>query len=128
LEKEKGLKGLDRSLRAKLISGCYVGYFLIDALIFSMSSFSMTYILVLGTLCLIAAVGLWSQRKWGLWLAAALSPLTICVGAVTLYAWIGFVGLSLNVYVLMLSIGLLFYSATATILFFYLFANRKLFA
>jgi len=29
---------------------------------------------------------------------------------------------------LMLSIGLLFYSATATILFFYLFANRKLFA
>lgn len=114
-------------MKVKLISGCYIGYSLIDMLISGISGFSMVYIFVFGVLCLIAAIGLWLQRSWGLWLAAALSSLTFFIGAITLYAWIRFVGFYPNLHVLMLSAGLLFYSVIAAILVFYLLANRRLF-
>lgn len=127
MAKKRVEKTTMRSLKAKLISGCYVGYFMIDMLISSTSGFSMIYISVLGVLCLIAAIGLWLQRSWGLWLAAFLSSLTFLVGAVTLYAWIGLVGFSSDLHVLTLSTGLLLYSAIAVIVLLYLFANRRLF-
>jgi len=127
LGKKRGVKPLKPSLKVKLISGCYVGYSVIDMLISGISGFSIFYIFVLGVLCLIAAIGLWLQRSWGLWLAAALSSLTFFIGAITLYAWIRFVGFYPNLHVLMLSAGLLFYSVIAAILVFYLLANRRLF-
>lgn len=127
LGKKRGVKPLKPSLKVKLISGCYVGCSLVDMLISGMSSFSMVYIFVLGVLCLIAAIGLWLQRSWGLWLAVALSSLTFFIGVITLYAWIRFVGFYPNLHVLMLSAGLIFYSVIAAILVFYLLANRRLF-
>jgi len=127
LEKKRGVKPLKSSLKVKLISGCYVGYSLIDMLISGISGFSIFYIFFLGLLCLIAAIGLWLQRSWGLWLATALSSLTFFIGAITLYAWIRFVGFYTGLHYLMLTAGLLFYSMMAAMLVFYLLANRRLF-
>lgn len=126
-EKEKRKEEAVTSRGVRIVSVLYVGYGLVDLIILYVSDFLMVYIGVLGVLCALAAVGLWLLKRWGLWLAVAVAPLTASVAIFTLYSSVGFVGLNPSVYILMLHIALICYAITAVTLFFYLVARQRLF-
>jgi hypothetical protein len=97
----------------------------INLIVFVLSGASMLHMGVLGAVSLVIGVGLFSQRPGFLWLAIALAPLTLAIGVSSLYASIGFFGFNPNQQGLLFNLGLIAYSTTALLLFFYLISKRK---
>lgn len=97
----------------------------INLVVFVLSGASMLHMGVLGAVSLVIGVGLFTRRPWFLWLAIALAPLTLAIGVSSLYASIGFFGFNPNQQGLLFNLGLIAYSTTALLLFFYLISKRK---
>lgn len=110
---------------AKVASVAYIVYGLVDITILAMSGFRMAYIGVLGGLSVATGVGLWSRRRWGLWLSVVVTPLTVCVGIVTLAASVIINGFAVNAKILTLQLSLILYTAVAFILSSHLLTKRR---
>lgn len=110
---------------AKVIPPAYGIYGLVDITILMISSFRLAHIGVLGGLCVATAFGLWSRRRWGLSLSLIVTPLTICVGIVTLAASLTINGIAVNAETLALQSFLIIYTVGASMLSTYMIIKRR---
>lgn len=113
--------------KVTLATVCFFVYGLIDLAIFALSGFSMVYIAVLGIACLVAGMGLWQSKRWGLWLAISTTPITFVAGLYTLLSWISFAGFGSNLNLLLMHLGLILYASASFFLAFYLLAHQHSF-
>jgi len=87
----------------------------------------MVWIGALAILSLIAAYGLFTVRKWSVWLVIGLFFPQVVFGATTLYSSISLYSFHQDVSLLLLDISLVLFIALSLVSFFYLAAKRKTF-
>jgi len=99
----------------------------VDLTVSSLSGFGIIFLEALGLFSLIAAVGVWLRRRWGLWIGVVSDLLTLTVGLVTLYASALYIGTPTDFNALALYLGLAVYSVAALGTLLYLAARRSVF-
>lgn len=123
---QTGVTDVNWKVDAELMIVIAQGLFgVINLIVFVLSGASMLHMGVLGAASLVISVGLFTRRSGFLWLAIAFAPLTLAIGVSSLYASIGFLGFNPNTQGLLFNLGLIAYSTTALLLFFYLISKRK---
>lgn len=107
-----------------LLIACYILISIFNLGFAASSSFRLVYLVVLAVLGLLVAYGLFRLKRSGLWLAVAVSILSITVGITTLYASVMISSGDLA----LLNVTLLGYIALNIIALFYLCVKRKIFS
>jgi hypothetical protein len=116
-----------RPVRARglfLLIACYALLSVFDLGFVATSDFRLVYLVLLAVLGLLATYGLFMLKRWGLWLAVAVSILGITVGIATLYASVIFLSGDST----LLNTILTGYTALNIISLLYLCVKRKLFS
>jgi len=116
-----------RPVRARglfLLMACYALLSVFDLGFVATSDFRLVYLVLLAVLGLLATYGLFMLKRWGLWLAVAVSILGITVGIATLYASVIFLSGDLT----LLNTVLIGYIALNIIALLYLCVKRKIFS
>lgn len=99
----------------------------VDLAVASASGFDMAFLEALGLLAIIAAVGVWLRKGWGLWVGIVSDILTLTAGLATLYASASYVGFPTDLNALVLYLGLTIYTLAALATLLYLTTRRSAF-
>jgi hypothetical protein len=131
-EPEAGVR-LVRSRGLFLLMACYALLSVFDLGFAATSGFRLIYLVLLAVLGLLATYGLFILKRWGLWLAVAVSILGITVGIATLYASVMFSGevpaaFTTSGDLALLNTTLIGYIALNIIALLYLCVKRKIFS
>lgn len=109
----------------KLNSIIYVLYGLVDVLLFTVSNLDLIHIGLLGVLCFITGIILWTSKPWFTFLAIISGLLTLTVGVTTLYVSVRLIGFSPKINVLLVYFALIVYTMVAMIQLFYVTRKKE---